>query len=537
MDQPRICVVGACNIDLISYVPRLPVLGETLHGERFAIGFGGKGANQAAMAAKLGAAVSMVAKLGRDTFGEDTLANFKRLGIDTRHVVFTDQAFSGVAPIAVDAQGNNSIIIVTGANDLLTVDEVEAARDVIAASQVLVCQLESPLEISLAALRIAREHGVTTIFNPAPARAELPAECYQLSDVFCPNQSETELLTGLPAQSVEQAQIAARVLLERGAKSVILTLGEHGSLLVTADAVRHVPVQPVRAIDTTGAGDCFVGSLAFFMAAGQPLEEAIRRANTIASISVQSNGTQTSFPDIAQLPPGLIDLQASPDRATISPQQLASYIDHTLLKPDALSADFDRLCDEALRFGFKSVCVNSNRVAQVAKRLANSAVKVCSVIGFPLGAMESAAKAAEARRAVELGATEIDMVINVGDLIAGDLQSVEQDIRTVRDAAPQPIVLKTIIETCLLSDEQKVAACRIAQSAGADFVKTSTGFSSGGATVDDVRLLRATVGTDMGVKASGGIRDTQTALEMIEAGADRIGASAGPAIIKGLDHK
>ncbi len=170
----------------------------------------------------------------------------------------------------------------------------------------LVCQLEIPLEISLAALRLARECGVMTIFNPAPARAELPAEAYRLSDVFCPNQSETEMLTGLPAGSVAQAEVAARALLARGAANVLITLGEHGSLLVNAETVRHIPVEPVRAIDTTGAGDCFVGSLAFFLAAGFSLEEATRRANKIAAISVQASGTQTSFPDAVDLPPELL---------------------------------------------------------------------------------------------------------------------------------------------------------------------------------------------------------------------------------------
>jgi len=307
MKKPRICVVGACNIDLLSYVPRLPVLGETLHGDRFQIGFGGKGANQAVMSAKLGAEVSMVSKLGNDVFGNDTLANFKKFNIDTSHVHLTDEAFSGVAPIAVDRQGNNAIIIVTGANDLLSVDEIEAARSTIAGARVLVCQLEIPLEINLAALRIARESGVMTIFNPAPARAELPDEFYQLSDVFCPNQSETELLTGMSADTVAEAEQAARVLLDRGAVNVVITLGEHGSLLVNSDAVQHIPVEPVQAVDTTGAGDCFVGSLAFFLASGHSLEEAIRRSNQIAAISVQANGTQTSFPDVSQLPTELIE--------------------------------------------------------------------------------------------------------------------------------------------------------------------------------------------------------------------------------------
>ena len=306
MERPKICVVGACNLDLISYVPRLPSMGETLHGNRFHMGFGGKGANQAIMAAKLGGEVTMVTKLGRDVFGENTLKNFKSWGVNTQHVHFTDQAFTGVAPIAVDTEGNNSIIVVTGANDLLTAEEVEAARPAIAASSILVCQLEIPPDINLAALRIAREEGVKAIFNPAPARSEIPQEFYQLSDIFCPNETETELLTGMSVQSPEEAENAAKVLIERGAASVILTLGERGSLLVTDATTEHVPVAPVKALDTTGAGDAFVGSLAFFLAAGKSLSDAIKRANRIAAVSVQSSGTQSSFPEAKGMPPEMM---------------------------------------------------------------------------------------------------------------------------------------------------------------------------------------------------------------------------------------
>jgi ribokinase len=307
MTRPKICVVGASNLDLISYVPRLPHIGETLHGTRFHMGYGGKGANQAVMAAKLGGDVAIVTKLGQDIFGENTLKNFRSWGIDTRHVLFTDQAFSGVAPIAVDPDGHNAIIIVTGANDLLTPQEIEAALPVIAAAQILVCQLEIPMETTLAALRIARQEGVTTIFNPAPARPSLRDELYQLSGIFCPNESETELLTGLPVNSQEETEAAARALLQRGAGTVILTLGERGSLLVTATDSVHVPATSVKALDTTGAGDAFVGSLAYFLAAGKPLAEAMRRANYIAAISVQSSGTQTSFPLAADLPSDLLE--------------------------------------------------------------------------------------------------------------------------------------------------------------------------------------------------------------------------------------
>jgi ribokinase len=302
--EARVCVVGAANIDLISYVPRLPTLGETLHGSRFQMGYGGKGANQAVMAAKLGARVGMVTKLGRDVFGEGTLANFREFGVDTEHVLFTEDAFSGVAPIAVAPDGSNSIIIVTGANDLLTEEEIERARPAIAAASVVVCQLEIPVEISLAALRVAREEGVTTIFNPAPARAELSEELYRLSDVLCPNGPETELLVGRSIAGEEEA--AARELLTRGAGAVILTLGERGCLVVDAGEARHVPVESVEAVDTTGAGDAFVGSLAYFLAQGRRLAEAAGRANRIAAVSVMGRGTQTSFPAAADLPAELL---------------------------------------------------------------------------------------------------------------------------------------------------------------------------------------------------------------------------------------
>ena len=211
--------------------------------------------------------------------------------------------------------------------------------------------------------------------------------------------------------------------------------------------------------------------------------------------------------------------------------EMAQYIDHTLLKPEANRTALDRLCEEAIIHGFKAACVNSGWVAYVAERLKGTNIAVCSVIGFPLGAMCFAAKAFEARQAVEDGAQELDMVLNIGALKSGDFKAVEQDIQAVRREANRPVVLKVIIETCLLTDGEKAKACEIAQNAGADFVKTSTGFSTGGATIEDVILMRKAVGPRMGVKASGGIQDFETAVAMIAAGATRIGAGAGVAIV------
>ena len=205
--------------------------------------------------------------------------------------------------------------------------------------------------------------------------------------------------------------------------------------------------------------------------------------------------------------------------------------DHTILKPDAGKDAVKKICEEALEHGFMSVCVNGYYTSYVAELLSGSDVKVCTVVGFPLGQMSPKAKAIEAKLAVEDGAEEVDMVINVGALKDGDYQLVLEDIKEVKAACGNAL-LKVIIETCLLTDEEKVKACQLSVEAGADFVKTSTGFSTGGATTKDVALMRKTVGANVGVKASGGIRDKETAQKMIEAGASRLGTSATIAICR-----
>ncbi|HEX8289315.1 MAG TPA: deoxyribose-phosphate aldolase [Pyrinomonadaceae bacterium] len=213
---------------------------------------------------------------------------------------------------------------------------------------------------------------------------------------------------------------------------------------------------------------------------------------------------------------------------TATAHDWASLIDHTLLKPEAAESDIKKLCNEAIQFGFASVCVNPSWVKKAAEFLRGSSVPVCTVIGFPLGATLPDVKAYEARRAIFNGAREVDMVINIGALKSGDDCAVEDDIRAVREAAHENgVLLKVIIETALLTDEEKVRACLASKNAGADFVKTSTGFAKGGATADDVSLMRRTVGSSLGVKASGGVKGIEDARAMFEAGATRIGASVG----------
>lgn len=215
---------------------------------------------------------------------------------------------------------------------------------------------------------------------------------------------------------------------------------------------------------------------------------------------------------------------------------IGKMIDHTALKPDTTKEQIFKLIEEAKKYQFASICVNPTWIKQASDQLKDSGVDVCTVIGFPLGANTTATKAFETKDAIENGATEVDMVINIAELKDKNDAYVEQDIKAVVEAAKGKALVKVIIETCLLTEEEKIRACELAKKAGADFVKTSTGFSKGGATVEDIELMRKTVGKDMGVKASGGIHTKEDAMKMIEAGANRIGASSGVSIISGVKN-
>ena len=302
----QIVVVGACMIDLISYVPRFPQMGETLHGTEFRMGYGGKGANQAIMAAKLGSKVVMVSKVGDESFGAGTLENFKKNGVSTNFVYKSKEEFSGVAPIFVTPKGENSIVIVSGSNNKLTAMEIEKASNEIKQSSYLICQLEIEVELSFIALRLAKKLGVSTILNPAPARSSLPEEIYKLTDIFCPNESEAELLTGKKINSMTDIEEMAKQFVTAGAKSVIITLGENGCYVLSNGVGKHISANKVSVVDSTGAGDAFVGALAHFLDLGIDIFESAKRASAVATISVQGKGTQSSFPERDQLPSELL---------------------------------------------------------------------------------------------------------------------------------------------------------------------------------------------------------------------------------------
>ncbi|WFB37207.1 ribokinase [Kiritimatiellota bacterium B12222] len=294
--KAKICVVGSCNMDLITYVSRMPVPGETIHGDRFLTCFGGKGANQAVMAAKMGADVSMVGKLGDDLFGKDILQNFDVQGIDVTGITQSSDAPTGVAPITVNAKGQNSIIVVAGANEQLSEDDIQNAEAIISAAHILICQMEVPVLSNLKALQLAKRAGVTTVFNPAPAQA-LPLELYPLCDYFCPNETEAALLTGLPVETDAQVKRAAEALLQRGCGTIVMTMGARGVLLWGDEVKEVIPAERVKAVDSSGAGDCFVGSLSVLLAEGDSLVTATRKACEIATLSVQKEGTQRSYPE------------------------------------------------------------------------------------------------------------------------------------------------------------------------------------------------------------------------------------------------
>ena len=294
--RPRIAVVGSANIDLTTFTNQFPKPGETIFGQKFDLGFGGKGANQAVAACLCGAEVFMVARVGSDLFGPATIENFRKQGIDPTHVKQVEGLSSGVAPIFVEPSGQNRILVVKGANDALKPVDVDAASEMLRSADCIVLQFEIPVETVYYTIAFARKHGIRCILNPAPAQ---PVDMAALKDLdyFVPNESEAETITGLPVKTVEDAKKSAAKLVAGGIRRVIITLGANGSLLASRDGSEHVPAFAVNSVDSTGAGDAFIGSFAVFLGEGIPEKEAVRRANLYAGLSTTGVGTQKSFYD------------------------------------------------------------------------------------------------------------------------------------------------------------------------------------------------------------------------------------------------
>lgn len=296
--QAKVVVIGSLNMDLVTRAERLPRGGETLIGESFATVPGGKGANQAVAAARLGAEVAMVGCVGADAYGVQLRDALLAEGIDCQAVSVVDGVSSGVALIVVDASSQNAIVIVAGGNGRLSVEVVESFDAVLASADVIVCQLEVPMDTVGYALKRGREMGKIVILNPAPASAPLPAEWYASIDYLIPNESEAAALSGLPVSSRADAEKAATQLIAAGAGKVIVTLGSQGALFADGQGFSHFPAPKVKAIDTTAAGDTFVGGFAAALADGKSEAEAIRFGQVAAALSVTRAGAQPSIPHL-----------------------------------------------------------------------------------------------------------------------------------------------------------------------------------------------------------------------------------------------
>jgi len=300
MNRPKIVVVGSSNTDMVIKLERLPKPGETILGGDFMMVTGGKGANQAVAAARLGGDVTLVARVGADVFGRQALENFKKESINTDFIVMDNKNSSGVALILVDQNGENSIAVASGANNYLSKQDVLAAREVIEQADVMLLQLEIPMETVLFSAKLAQKAGVRVVLNPAPAR-RLEKELLKLVSVLTPNESETELLTGIKVTDESSALEAARKLQEQGVSNLIITMGPRGSILVQKKKALNIPTKKVEAVDTTAAGDAFNGALAYALAQKKCLEESAQFANRAGALSATRMGAQPSMPTIEEL--------------------------------------------------------------------------------------------------------------------------------------------------------------------------------------------------------------------------------------------
>jgi len=305
-----IVIVGSIVQDCVSYTERFPNPGESVRGNDFKLGSGGKGANQGVQAAKLGASVTMIGRVGNDMFGAANINGLKEAGVNVEYIEKSDTAPTSVACITVDHKGENSIVVTLGANLELSTERVKELEDVIAGAAMVLCQFEIDEKTNYAAFELARKHNVTTFYNAAPGKPGMDKEILKVTDILCTNENETEFLTGKKLSSVEDFKEASRELLQHGPKTVVVTLGAKGVLVTDQESLELIEVPRVKAVDTTGAGDSFCGSLAFLIAKypDKTVAELSRNASKIASMSVQKHGTQSSYPAIVEVRDNGIEL-------------------------------------------------------------------------------------------------------------------------------------------------------------------------------------------------------------------------------------
>lgn len=300
----KICILGSINMDMVVSVDKMPLVGETIFSENFKLAHGGKGANQAVASQRLGSEVYMISKVGKDAYGLQILNSLEKENINIANIFKDDVNPTGTAIITVNSEGNNSIIVVAGANMTLSLDEIGKCKDVITSSDIIVAQFETPIEVTMEAFKFAKENGVITILNPAPAK-EIPNELLKYTDIIVPNETEATTLTGVDVKDLESAKQAANVFLNNNVKYVIITLGDKGAAVISKEDGVLIPAYKVNAIDSTAAGDSFIGAISTklkkFDLNIMSLVEAVKFGNKVSAIAVQREGAQPSIPFLKEI--------------------------------------------------------------------------------------------------------------------------------------------------------------------------------------------------------------------------------------------
>ncbi|NPV51965.1 MAG: deoxyribose-phosphate aldolase [Firmicutes bacterium] len=571
MSAVKVICLGELLIDFVA-LEKDASLEET---SGFAKAPGGAPANVAVGVQKLGTPAGFIGRVGDDQFGRFLAGVLKTHGVDVSRVTYDPFARTTLSFVARRSDGTRDCMFYRnpGADMMLSSDDMDEAyfrgARIFHFGSISLIAGESK-KATLKALELARAGGLIVSYDPnlrimlwdSPerARAEILGG-FKFADIAKVSEEEWEFITG-----TRDLKEGAEFLLGLGPRLVVASLGERGCYFNDGRREGYFPAFKVEVRDTTGAGDGFVAvilsEVTRFLEAGETLDEIIARrlddilvfANAVGALTASKIGAIPGLPTreeamafmrerLGEQPseerslgqrsgeqrPGA-EQRPGPGASEFSPEELAGMIDHTLLNPQATLGDVDRLCEEARRYGFAAVAVNPAMVEFCARRLAGSRVGISAAVGFPLGQATTEAKVFEARDAIAKGASEVDFVINIGRLKSGDLDYVEREIKAVVEACRGHIT-KVILETFYLTDEEKAAVVDMAIRAGADFVKTSTGFGPGGATLEDVALMKRIAGDRIGIKASGGIRTREDALRFIAAGATRIGTSRGVALV------
>jgi ribokinase len=300
----KVCILGSINMDMVVYVNKMPLVGETIFSDNFKLSHGGKGANQAVASRRLGAEVYMISKVGKDAYGLQIVGSLEKENINVNSIFKDDVKPTGTAIINVDNEGNNSIIVVAGANMTLNLKEIDTCKEVIASSDIIVAQFETPIEVTMEAFKFAKENGVITILNPAPAK-EVSKELLKYTDIIVPNETEATTLTGINVQDLESAKEAANIFLKNDVKYVVITLGDKGAAVISKEDGILIPAYKVNAIDSTAAGDSFIGAISTKLTKANlninSLVEAVRFGNKVSAIAVQREGAQPSIPFLKEI--------------------------------------------------------------------------------------------------------------------------------------------------------------------------------------------------------------------------------------------